>query len=541
MDRPWYAFYDKNVPRTIAYPKVTLKELFNRNAENNPDKPYLIFKDIELSYRACNAMARRLANGLLGLGVKKGDRVALMMPNIPQYAVSLMACYKIGAMAVPANPLYTVPELAHQFMDSGSETVIVMAPFADKAVKSLKEGGSSVRRIVVVQIRGGRIDMERTEGAVDYDTLLGGSEDHEPDIVVKPEDIAMLQYTGGTTGVPKGCMLTHANLVAMLHQTGVWCSVGCPADQFRTLASIPLYHVFGMNCNINMTLYSAGTMVLVAQPTPENILEAINRHEPTIWAAVPAMIQGLLNHPDIGSSRVRGIKLVPCGGAPLPVEVMKRFEEVSGTQIWEGYGLSETSNVVSANPPLRKPGSVGVPWPDVDIRVVDLETGTKEMPVGESGEIIVKGPQIMAGYWNNPEETAKALKDGWLYTGDIGYMDQDGYIFILDRKKDMLICSGFNVFPREIDEVLYTNPKVCEACAIGVPDEKRGETVKAFVVVKPGEEMTCDEVMDYCKEQLAPYKVPKIVEFIDQLPRTVFGKPDRRKLRTTEEEKRKQL
>jgi long-chain acyl-CoA synthetase len=296
-----------------------------------------------------------------------------------------------------------------------------------------------------------------------------------------------------------------------------------------------------MNCNINMTLYSAGTMVLVAQPTPENILEAINRHEPTIWAAVPAMIQGLLNHPDIGSSRVRGIKLVPCGGAPLPVEVMKRFEEVSGTQIWEGYGLSETSNVVSANPPLRKPGSVGVPWPDVDIRVVDLETGTKEMPVGESGEIIVKGPQIMAGYWNNPEETAKALKDGWLYTGDIGYMDQDGYIFILDRKKDMLICSGFNVFPREIDEVLYTNPKVCEACAIGVPDEKRGETVKAFVVVKPGEEMTCDEVMDYCKEQLAPYKVPKIVEFIDQLPRTVFGKPDRRKLRTTEEEKRKQL
>ena len=540
MDRPWHAFYDKEVPKTIDYPKTTLKDLFNRNAENNPDKPYLIFRDMELSYRVCNSMARRLANGLLCLGVNKGDRVALMLPNIPQYPVSLMACYKMGAIAVPANPLYTVPELAHQFKDSGTESVIVMAPFADKVIQILKEGDTPVKRIITVQIPGNRIELEGFQGTLDYDRLLGEGEDLEPNISVQLEDVAILQYTGGTTGVPKGCMLTHANLVAMLEQTGAWCSTGCPRDQVRTLAAIPLYHVYGMNSNINLTLYSAGTMILVPQPTPDNILEAINRYEPTVWAAVPAMIQGLLKHPGIGVFRIRGVKVVLCGGAPLPVEVMKRFEEISGALIWEGYGLSETSNVITANPStLRKPGSVGVPWPDVDIRIVDLETGTKDMPPGAAGEIIAKGPQIMEGYWNNSAETVKALRDGWLYTGDIGAMDKEGYLYILDRKKDMIICSGFNVYPREIDEVLYTNPKVSEACVIGVPDEQRGETVKAYLVLKPGETMTCQEVMDYCKETLAPYKVPKIVEFLTELPRTPFGKPDRRALRGIDEAKRR--
>ncbi|NVN92993.1 MAG: long-chain fatty acid--CoA ligase [Desulfuromonadales bacterium] len=542
MDRPWYAFYDKDVPRTIAYPNVTLKELFNKNAENNPGKPYLVFKDITLPYRLCNSMARRLANGLLKRGVIKGDRVALLMPNIPQYPLSLMACYKIGAIAVPANPLFTVPELAFQLSDSGAETVVVMAPFADKVIQTVKTGGASVKRIIVVQTPGGNIDLEEADYIVDYDTLLGQSEEHEPDIAVHPEDVAILQYTGGTTGFPKGCMLTHANLVAMLEQTGAWCRPGCPLDLVRTLAAVPLYHVFGMNCNINMALYSAGTIILVAQPTPDNILEAINRHEPTVWAAVPAMILGMINHPDIVSSKLKGIKLVICGGAPLHVEVMKKFEELSGALIWEGYGLSETSNVITGNSPiLRKPGSGGVPFPDVDIRIVDLENGTKAMPTGEPGEIIAKGPQIMSGYWNNQEETANALKDGWLFTGDIGYMDRDGYLFILDRKKDMIICSGFNVYPREIDEILYTNPKILEACAIGIPDEKRGETVKTYVVLKAGMSMTSQEVIDFCHERLVPYKVPKIVEFIDQLPRTRFGKPDRKTLRAMDEAKRRQM
>jgi long-chain acyl-CoA synthetase len=417
-----------------------------------------------------------------------------------------------------------------------------MASFADKVIQILSEGSTKVKRIIAVQMPGRRIALEGVPELLDYDQFLGEHDDHEPDIVVAPEDIAILQYTGGTTGLPKGCMLTHVNLVAMLEQTGTWCNAGCSSDQMRTLAAIPLYHVFGMNCNINLTLYSAGTMIMVAQPTPDNILEAINQHEPTIWAAVPAMIQGVMSHPDFEKSRVGKIELLLSGSAPLPVEVMKRFEEISGALIFEGYGLSETSNVLTGSPlEPYKPGSVGIPWPDVDIRIVDLETGTKEMPPGEPGEIVAKGPQIMSGYWNNPEETAKVFKGGWLYTGDIGTMDKDGFLYILDRKKDMLLCSGFNVYPREIDEVLYTNPKIAEACVIGVPDTKRGETVKAYVALKPGERLTSQEITDYCRERLAPYKVPKVVEFIDQLPRTPVGKPDRKALRAIDEAKRKQI
>jgi long-chain acyl-CoA synthetase len=531
MDRPWHAFYSKNVPPTITYPKITLNELFNRNADRHPNKPHLIFKHVSLSYGTCNTMARALANGLLERGVAKGDRVALMMPNIPQYPIALMACYKMGAIAVPANPLYTVPELITQFKDSGTESVIVLASFADKVIQVVKHGGTSVERVIVVQAPDARVDLDDVESIVDLDALLTRSDDREPDITVKPEDIAMLQYTGGTTGVPKGCVLTHANLVAMLEQTGVCVSVLCPVDQIRTLAAIPLYHVYGMNMNINLNLYAGGTMVLVPQPTPDNILKAIHRHHPTIWAAVPAMVQGILNHPDIGNSGIGSMKAVFCGGAPLAGEVMSRFADLSGIKICEGYGLSETSNILTANPEIQKPGSVGIPWPDVDVRIVDPETGTQDMPPGERGEIIAKGPQIMAGYWNNPEETEKTLRNGWLYTGDIGYMDEDGYLFILDRKKDMLICSGFNVYPREIEEVLYCHPGISEACVIGVLDEKRGQTVKAFVVPKPGLAMTAEALTDYCKERLAPYKVPKIVEFIDQLPRTPVGKPDRKALR----------
>lgn len=538
MDRRWYQFYDQEVPPSIDYPTVTLKDMFNRNAEANPDKPYLIFKDIKIPYKVSNNMARQLANALLSIGLEKGDRVLLMMPNIPQYAISMMACYKIGGVAVGANPLYTVPELTHQFSDCSAKAVIVLASFAEKALQIYQEGKTQIQQIIIVGAKGSGI--ETNDHIHDYDTLMASGSPEEPAIEVVPEDIAMLQYTGGTTGVSKGCMLSHANLVAMTMQDGIWFSPSVPPEVVRTLATIPLHHIFGMNCNINLSLYGGGTIVLVAQPTPDNILEAINDHEPTCWAAVPALIQGMNQHPGIRDSKIKSMKGICCGSAPLPVEVMKKFVEISGAMITEGYGMSETSNIVTANPikGLKKTGSIGIPWPDVDIKIVDVETGTKEMATGESGEILIKGPQVMKGYWNNPEETANVFRDGWLYSGDVGYMDEDGYIFIVDRKKDMLLCSGFNVFPREIDEVMYTNPKVLEACTIGVPDEKRGETVKVFVVLKPGESMTEEEVIDFCKQQLAPYKVPKIVEFIDSVPRTSIGKPDRKALRAMEEAKR---
>lgn len=542
MERTWYAFYDQEVPKTITYPMPIPNELLNRNAKNHPEKPFLINKDEKLSYYECNSMARRLANGLLRLGVKKGDRVTLMMPNIPQYPLSLLACYKIGAIAVPTNPQFTVHELTGQFKDSGTETVVVMASFADKAIKIRDAGSTAVKRIIIVPGPGYSSALESVPVTFDYNFLLAESADHEPDIVVEPEDIAVLQYTGGTTGIPKGCVITHANMAVAAKQVGIWYGAGIPSGQIRTLATIPLYHSYGRACNIDLALFSAGTIVLVAQPTTDNILEAINQHEPNIWAAVPAMIHGLINHPDTGKSKIRSMKEILSGGSPLAVEILRKFEELSGAPVIEGFGLSEVPYGIAYNPVngVHKPGSVGVPMPTVDIRIVDVETGTKDMPTGESGEMIFKTPQVMSGYWNNPEETANILKEGWLYTGDIGYMDEDGYIFIVDRKKDVLLCSGFNVYPREIDEVLYTNPKVFEACTIGVPDEKRGETVKAYVILKPGETITEQELIDYCRERLAPYKAPKILEFIDQLPRTSLGKPDREALRALDEAKRKQ-
>ncbi|MDD4238417.1 MAG: long-chain fatty acid--CoA ligase [Desulfotomaculaceae bacterium] len=542
MERPWYAFYDQEVPRALTYPIPIPNELFNRNTENHPDKPFLIFEDEKLSYRECNSMARRLANGLLRLGVKKGDRVTLMMPNIPQYPLSLLACYKIGAIAVPTNPQFTVHELTGQFADSGTETVVVTAAFADKVIKIRNAESTGVKRIIVVPYPGPGSNLESMPETYEFDSLLAENADQEPDIVVEMEDLAVLQYTGGTTGIPKGCMITQANMAVAANQVGIWYGAGIPSGQIRTLATIPLYHSYGRACNIDLSLFLAGTIVLVPQPTTNNILEAINKHEPNIWAAVPAMIHGIINHPDTGRSRIRSVKEVLSGGSPLAVEVLRKFEAMSGAPIIEGFGLSEVPYGIAYNPVngVHKPGSVGVPMPNVDVRIVDVDTGSKYMPSGEPGEMIFKTPQAVSGYWNNPEETADVLRDGWLYTGDIGYMDKDGYIFIVDRKKDVLLCSGFNVYPREIDEVLYTNPKVLEACTIGVPDEKRGETVKSYVILKPGESMTEQELITYCRERLAPYKAPKILEFIGQLPRTSLGKPDRKALRALDEATRKQ-
>jgi len=301
----------------------------------------------------------------------------------------------------------------------------------------------------------------------------------------------------------------------------------------RTLCAIPLNHIYGLNANFNIALYTAGTIVLVAQPTPDNLLDAIEKHRPNIFAAVPAMILGLNNHPRITEADITSLKGIFCGSAPLPVETMKRFEELTGGRIFEGYGLSETVNILTCNPvfKMRKAGSCGIAWPDTDLVVVDVETGTQVMPRGEMGELIARGPQIFREYWNNPEETNLVLRDGWFYTGDIVTIDEDGFIFIVDRKKDMIICSGFNVYPRDVDEVLYAHPAILEACAVGVPDPKRGETVKAYVVLKEGQSLTAEEVIAHCRQSLAPYKVPTIVEFIDAIPRTSVGKADRKALR----------
>lgn len=424
--------------------------------------------------------------------------------------------------------------MAHQFADSGTETVIVMAMFASKAIELLKDPNSSVKRVIYFQVPSGPVEVESGEGIYDLNELIAKASNAEPDIEVTGDDICRLQYTGGTTGVPKGCVLTNYMVMTQAIRTSTISARGftiVSKEDYRTLAAIPLNHVYGYNFNIGVNLYTGGSMVLVPVPNADNLLTFIQKNKPTIFAAVPAMIIGLINHPDIAKADISSLKGMFCGSAALAVETLKEFEQLTGGYIIEGYGLSETLNIITANAfNVRKYGSVGLVWPDTDIVIVDVDTGTEVMPRGEFGEIVCRGPQVIKEYWQNPEETEKAIRGEWLYTGDIGYIDEEGFVFIVDRKKDIIICSGFNVYPRDVEEVLFAHPKIVEACVIGVPDPKRGETVKAFVVTKSGETLTAEEVIAHCRESLAPYKVPTQVEFMDALPRTTVGKPDKKAL-----------
>lgn len=539
--RPWFKIYDKGVPYSVIYPPLSIKQMFNSCAEANPDRDYLIINDLSLPYGLVNMMARKAANALVTLGVKKGDRVAIMAPNVPQYVIAFQACAKLGAIVVPINPLAAGPEVYHYVKDSGAETVIVLAAFAKGPIEVLRASQSSgdtpLRNVIAFQIPSVTSEMESGPGIHDFNDLVGAADDSEPNADIRPSDILMLQYTGGTTGLSKGCVLTNENLVSIAYQENYWMSPLIDRDEpLRCLAAVPIYHIYGFNMNVNANHVSGGTIILVPQPSTDNVLAAINQHEPNIFPAVPAMIIGLNQHPDISTSKIGSVKGVISGSAPLPLEALRTFEELSGAVITEGYGMSETSNIVTANPihTMRKPGGVGIPFPDNDVRIVDLETGEKEMPLGEPGELVTKGPTVMREYWNNPGETEKTFRDGWLLTGDIGYMDEDGHLFIVDRKKDMILSSGFNVYPREVDELMYTHPKVLQACSFGIPDPKRGESLKLALVLKPGEEMTVDETREFCKASLSGYKVPTQVTFLAELPVTAVGKPDRKRLRQLE-------
>ena len=532
--KPWFKLYDKGVPYSIIYPPLSIKQMFNSCAEKYPERDYLIVNDTKLPYGLVNMMARKAANALTSLGVKKGDRVALMSPNVPQYVIAYQACAKIGAIVVQVNPLAPTPEVYHYIRDSGAETVIVMAAFSKGPIEVLKTGDTALRNVITFQVPSGNVEVESAPGVLDFNEVVGAGADDEPSVDVGPHDILMLQYTGGTTGLSKGCVLTNGNLASIAYQESYWMTpVFEKTDHLRCLAAVPIYHIYGFNMNVNVNHVFGGTIIMVPQPSTDNILAAVNQHEPNLFPAVPTMIIGLNQHPDIATSKIGSVRAVVSGSAPLPVEAMKTFEELSGAVITEGYGMSETSNIVTANPlhTVRKPGGVGIPFPDNDVRIVDLDDPTKEMPLGEPGELLCKGPSVMREYWNNPEETAKTFIDGWLSTGDIAVLDEDGHIFIVDRKKDMILSSGFNVYPREIDELMYTHPKVLQACSFGIPDEKRGESLKLTLVLKPGQELSVDEVRAFCKENLSGYKVPAEVAFLESLPVTNVGKPDRKTLR----------
>lgn len=559
-DKPWLKLYDKGVPQTIDYPPIPAHGFLDSCAKDFPNNPALIFKGNVINYRELDEMTDRLAAGLASMGVKKGDRVCIMMPNSPQFVISFYSILKAGAAVVGTNFLYTPAEIAHQLSDAGVKVCLVTSNFYQR----LKEAQPStpVERVIVSHIKDYmpaplrllfpvlaliKSDLQAHQVKLrDSDVWLHDVMDRyqpsmRPQVDVGPNDVAMLQYTGGTTGVSKGAVNTHKGLVVNSLQIKSW----LPDIQMGkevVLMAIPLYHVYGMVAGMSLGIASAASLVLIPDPRDvDDILDNITKHRPTLYPSVPALYNMINIHPKVTSGEVDVTSIRGCisGSAPLMKETKDTFERLTGASLREGYGLSEAPTASHCNPMFgeNRTGSIGLPLPDVECRIVSLEDGVTDLPAGETGELAIKSPNVMKGYWQMPTETANALRDGWLFTGDIASMDEDGYFYIVDRKKELIKPSGYQVWPREVEEVLTQHPKVLEAGVAGIPHEKRGETVKAWVVLLPGETATSDEIRDFCRQHLASFKVPTDVEFMTELPKTTVGKILRRKLRDQELEK----
>ena len=557
QSKPWLKSYEKGVPETIRYEEICMPAILDRTAKQFPEKTALIFQGFTLSFRQLKDMVDRFAACLAAFGVKQGDAVALLLPNVIPCVVAYFAILKIGAISVMNNPLYSDPELDHQFNDSGAKVLVTLDLLGNRMIDLRPK--TKIKQIVYTSIgdylpfpknllfplvakkKKLAADVKAATDVFKWKDCIAKYAPNPPAVKIGFEDVAMYQYTGGTTGVSKGVMLTHANLSKQVQQLKAW----FPAFNNGTeimLGALPYFHVFGLSVSMNFSIHMGFAQVLVPRPQPEPLLESIRNFRPTFAPLVPTMYIGMLNHPDLKKTNMSCIKGAFSGSAPLPVEVIHDFEKATGAVIVEGFGMTETTPVTHVNPfhgGARKVGSIGVPISDTLCRIVDLEDGVKDMPIGERGELIVKGPQIMKGYRGMPEETANTLKDGWIYTGDIATMDEDGYFYIVDRKKDMIISGGFNVYPRDIDEIYYDHPKVQEACSIGIPDPKRGENVKLFIVLKEGETATQEEMIEFGKTKLAAFKLPTEVEFRKELPKTNVGKILRKQLKADEMEKRK--
>lgn len=532
----WLEQYDYSVERTLPNPGLTLKDTIKQLVAANPHQPHIIFHDRVLTYCESNALACKLANALLKLGCEKGDCISIILPNVPEIVISFMACYKTGMIAVGYNPRSTETEIRDNLSSHRAETVIVDQENAHKIINLMHEQAISIKNIVVL----GDGEAETTEHVYNFYQLVNGAEDSEPDVTVLPEDFAILLYTGGTTGISKGCCHTNYAMVGEQLAFYNWFAPALKNRETRNLMCAPMTHIIGINFGINWGLVNGGTVVIVDPPTTENIMEAINKYEPTMWATVPALMNGLLHHPDIKVSKISALEIVIYGGASTARETIVQFQKISSAKLIEGYGMSECVGIATMTPlgAEGKLGSIGIPISDTDVLIVDHVSGTRVLPRGEKGEIIIRGPRVIEQYWEYPEETAYAIRNGWLYSGDIGYMDDDGFLYLVDRKKDMIIVGGFNVFPREIDELLFTHPKIFEACTIGVPEPRLGEIPKSFVVLKQGETLTEEEIRAYCRKQLIAYKVPRLVEFIDSIPKTKVNKPNKGALKRMEQERR---
>ena len=557
MEKIWLKNYEPQVPPTIDYPARPLQTNLVESARKHPNATATIFMDAKLTYAELDDLADRFAAALQQLGVKKGDRVAIYTANSPQFVIGYYGALKAGAIVVSFNPLYAAREVEHQLKDSGAETILVMSRFYP-IVKQVR-ARTALKNVIVTNIKeyfppflkvlftllkekkgGDRQDISGDANTYWLQDLLNKAPAKPQPVEVVPSDTACFLYTGGTTGVPKGAELTHSNLMANAVACRHWLH-DIQDTKEVVLTALPLYHSYAMTTCMNLSVYAAGGMLLIANPRDiPGLMKSISKHHPTLFPGVPTIYVAFINFPDLAKYDVKSIRACISGAAGLPVEVQKTFQELTGARLVEGYGLSEASPVTHANPIFgdNRVGTIGLPWPDTEAKIVDLETGKKELAIGEIGELIIRGPQVMKGYWNMPEETAQTLREGWLYTGDIAKMDEDGYFTIVDRKKDMIIAGGFNIYPRDVEEVLYEHPKVQEAVVAGIPDPYRGETVKAYIVLKEGVTATEDEIREFCKGKIAKYKVPTHVEFRANLPKTIVGKVLRRIL--VEEEKKKQ-
>ncbi|MFN7251582.1 MAG: AMP-binding protein [Anaerobacillus sp.] len=555
VSRPWFAHYPEEIPKTLNYEVRTLQSYLKEAADKHPQKIALHFIGKELTYKELYDSSLKLANQLQKLGVKKGDRVAIMLANTPQAVISYYGALFAGAIVVQTNPLYVEREVEHQMNDSGAEIMICLDLVYPRVANVINK--TKLRHVIVTGIKdylpfpknliypfiqkkrtGIKVNIQYNERILSFVKVLeeGVAEEIEIDIDPK-EDLALLQYTGGTTGPSKGVMLTHYNLVANTSQCVSWMYKLREGEE-RILAALPFFHVYGMTVVMNLSIMYYSTMIVLPKFEPIDVLKTIEKQKVTIFPGAPTMYIALLNHPKLKEFDLSSIEACLSGSAALPVEVQTQFEQLSGGKLVEGYGLTETSPVAIANFlwGKRKSGSIGVPWPDTEATILSIETGESAEP-NEIGEVMIKGPQVMKGYWKRPEDTQATFKDDWFLTGDMGYMDEDGYFYIVDRKKDMIIAGGFNIYPREIEEVLYEHEKVQEACIVGIPDPYRGETVKAFIVPKDGQKLSEEELDQYCRKHLAAFKVPRLYEFRDELPKTMIGKILRRVL--VEEEKKK--
>jgi len=545
-NKPWFGSWPKDVPRNLEYPKVPLHEILEKTAKEHPEKAAIAYLEKEITYAELNSLSDKFAAALAALGVKKGDRVAVFLPNIPQFVIAYFGVLKAGAVLTAISPLHKEREVEYQLGDSEAETIValdLLYPIVEKVWRK-----TTLKNVVVTSAEDYASNTAVSPSSVgqkpnvySFQELLKEKGAEPPKVHINPkEDLAALQYTGGTTGTAKGAMLTHLNLVSNAVAFAAWIKGKVAQETFLT--ALPLFHIYGMTTSLNVPVHLAAKMVLLPRFEPSAVLGTIQRHRVTVFCGVPTMYSVLLANPTLGKYDLTSIRVCISGASPLPPQIQKKFMQITGGFLAEGYGLTEASPVTHCNPVDKtmrtvRVGSIGLPLPDTDAKIVDVETGEKTLGAGETGELTVKGPQVMKGYWLKPEETALVLRNGWLLTGDIARMDQDGYFYITDRKKDLIKYKDYSVYPRELEDVLYEHPAVKLCAVVGKPSPVAGEVPKAFVVLKDGAKATEAEVMAFVKEKVAPYKAVREVEFRQELPISAAGKVLRRVLQ--EEEKRK--